>query len=574
MRLEKFVILDGYSDEPAGLGVPPYIDIYPRYVAGAVWSARKSAKIFYFTIDEVRKTPHLFIRVAEKSDAVIFLAGAVVPGKYLVGDPIKPSELEYYASVLQRPLKILGGPVAVFGYGGVGGRVAELPSRFKRIFDLIVKGDIELVTYHLVKEGSLEKVNPYERRSDYKLVDEFAVRGAKIVLQHPFYSRTLIAEIETYRGCPRYITGGCSFCIEPRYGKVIFRPLKGILREVQELYKWGVRNFRIGRQADLYTYLAKDTGFEEFPKPNPEAIERLFSGIRNVAPKLSVLHIDNVNPGTIAHHPKESELITKIIIKYHTSGDVAALGVESADPKVIKLNNLKAYPEDSLKAIEILNKIGGKRGETGLPHLLPGVNFVLGLIGESKETYVKNFLFLKEVLDRGLLLRRINIRQVVAFPGTPMWKIGNTIIQRHKTLFNKFKKLVREKIDNPMLRKLVPRGCVLKNVYTYTYEGKNTLAAQVGSYPLLVYIPERLPLNKYVDVAVVDHGQRSIKAIPVPLNINKASRRILQYIPCLTTKKIAKILAKRPFKKLEEARKHLCPEFAKFITVDDETARN
>ena len=32
-------ILDGYTDEPSRLGVPPFMAAYPRYLAGAVLGA-------------------------------------------------------------------------------------------------------------------------------------------------------------------------------------------------------------------------------------------------------------------------------------------------------------------------------------------------------------------------------------------------------------------------------------------------------------------------------------------------------------------------------------------------------
>jgi len=35
----RVVIVDGYTDEPAGLGVPPYLDVYARYAAGAAFTA-------------------------------------------------------------------------------------------------------------------------------------------------------------------------------------------------------------------------------------------------------------------------------------------------------------------------------------------------------------------------------------------------------------------------------------------------------------------------------------------------------------------------------------------------------
>lgn len=545
----RVTILDGYFDEPAGLGVPPYIDVYPRYVAGAVWSVEKSANILYFTVDSARIQFEKFIELANNSELVIFLAGALVPGKYLGGEPIKPEEIKLWSALLEKPLKILGGPVARFGMGTEGGKLAVPPEKLGENFDLVVSGDIELVVYELLKEGlSTESVDPYVIRNDYRLIGGFAVRGAKIVTQHPNHGLNLIAEIETYRGCPRYVIGGCSFCIEPLYGEVVFRPIEDILLEVKALYDYGVRNFRIGRQSDLYTYMAKDTGRLEFPRPNVEAIEHLFMGIRSVAPDLEVLHIDNVNPGTIYHYPEESKLITKTIIKYHTPGDVAAFGVESADPRVIKLNNLKVMPDEAFEAVKILNEVGNSRGWNGMPELLPGINFVHGLIGETKETYVLNYQFMKRILDSKLMVRRINIRQVLPIPGTRMWEVGDRIIIKHKRIFQLYKEKIRREIDVPMLKRVVPKGIVLKRVFTEVYEGEKTLARQIGTYPLLVQIPMKVELHRFIDIVVVNHSYRSVTGVPVPLNVNTTPLKVLRMLPGMNKEILRRIILSRPIK--------------------------
>jgi radical SAM superfamily enzyme with C-terminal helix-hairpin-helix motif len=58
--------------------------------------------------------------------------------------------------------------------------------------------------------------------------------------------------------------------------------------------------------------------------------------------------------------------------------------VESVDPVVIKKNNLKASADEVLEVVELFNNLGSRRGVNGLPELLPGLNFVFGLIGETK----------------------------------------------------------------------------------------------------------------------------------------------------------------------------------------------
>ncbi len=566
----KVVILDGYVDEPAGLGVPPYIDVYPRYVAGAVWSVEPGAEITYFTVDQARQNLNVFMKTAGRADLVVFIAGVVVPGKYLGGEPIRVEELLLWSKLLQRPLKVLGGPVARFGIGEEGGKIATPPSVFEKYFDVVVKGDLEVVVHQLVEEKlRVEYVDPRARRRSYVEIADFAVKGAKIVVQHPNYGFNLIAEIETFRGCPRRIVGGCSFCIEPQYGRVVFRSIEDIVREVEALYNFGVRHFRLGRQPDFYVYMSKRANEEEFPKPNPWAIKRLLEGIRSVAPRLETLHIDNVNPGTVYHHREEAIEITKTLIKYHTPGDVAAMGVESADPVVVKLNRLKVMPEEAFEAIKIINLYGSRRGWNGLPELLPGINFVAGLLGERAETYKLNFVFLKKILDSGLMVRRINIRQVLPLPNTRMWLVGDKIIKKNKRYFKKFKERVRKEIDLLMLKRVVPKGTILRNLYTEAYEGKNTLARQSGSYPLLTYIPDILPLKKKINVVIVDHGYRSVTGIPYPLNVNTASRRLLSHVPYLNKKDIEKILANRPFKKKDELAKILSNKTAiQYLTTN------
>ena len=49
-------LVDGYVDEPAHFGVPPYVSTYPRYTAGALVDAGvPEERITYHTIDELRE---------------------------------------------------------------------------------------------------------------------------------------------------------------------------------------------------------------------------------------------------------------------------------------------------------------------------------------------------------------------------------------------------------------------------------------------------------------------------------------------------------------------------------------
>ncbi|WP_445474051.1 radical SAM protein [Methanococcoides methylutens] len=541
----RTVIIDGYVDEPACFGVPPYISPYIRYIAGAMRERGLAEDdIHYFTIDSLRTATAEDVLALKKADLVVILSGITVPGKYLRSSPITIGEIENICS-LSPGLKVIGGPIRL-GFSKEGGTGAkELGLEAEDV--VIAKKDIEAFVYDIFEDGSL--LDPEDIDHRLRTVDEigkWSRLGAFIIERHPDYPYVM-CELETYRGCGRKVH--CSFCTERFYGPSDYRPVSGVIDEVSSLYAAGAKYFRIGRQPDLFSFHAKDVG-SDILQPDPSVLESLYSGIRKVAPELKVLHMDNANPATIAAYPEQGLEILKTIVRHHTSGDIAALGMESADPNVVRANDLKAMPEDVLDVIKMVNEVGSSRGSSGLPELLPGLNFVHGLPGESRKTFEMNYDFLKNVLDSGLLVRRINIRQVMAFPDTRVY--GNDeLVGKHKKLFMKYKEKVRKEIDLPMLRKVVPKGTVLRDVMCEIHDesSKNelTFGRQFGSYPLLVGIPLSLPLRKLTDVVIVGHGQRSVKAIPYPLEINSVPVSVIREIPGISDLEASNIYSGVPY---------------------------
>ncbi|AMM54142.1 radical SAM protein [Pyrococcus kukulkanii] len=565
-------IIDGYTDEPAGLGVPPYIGLYPRYAYGAIKKARRDANVFYLTIDDLRatfegedgirtknKTPNFpkVREILEKADVIIFIGGLHTPGKYLSAVPGSVEEVAKFISGFNA-VKILGGP-AFMGSAKMGGvKITTRELKFaEEVFDYVVYGDLEAFLYDYFSGRDLD---PFRFRN-YEELQPYALLGAEVVKQFPGYPEFVLAEIETQRGCPKAMgIGGCSFCTEPvRYPVVENRPQEFVAQEVEVLYRLGVRHFRIGRQSCIFSYMAEPNG--RVPIPKPEEVEKLFKAVRSAAPNVKTLHVDNANPAVIANYPEESRRIAKAIIKYGTPGNVVAFGLETADPKVAKLNNLNATPEETYEAVKIINEVGGRRGYNGLPWLLPGINIIFGLPGETKRTYELTFQFLKKILDDGLMVRRINIRQVVVFPGTPLWNMRDKVkTEKHKKLIEHYRHKIRHEIDLPMLKRVVPVGTILKDVRMEVYDGDITFGRQFGSYPLIVGVPKRLELDKYYDVMIVDHGLRSVTGIPVPIDVNRESSKVLKWLPGVGKKTLAKILAKRPFKSEDEFLNLLPPD--------------
>lgn len=522
------IIIDGYVDEPACLGVPPYISPYIRTVAGVFAERKISAD--YVTIDQLRVDP---LRVTNLSAYryVVMIAGATVPGKYLSGTPATLTELQQIGFMLRgRTTSLLGGPIG-FGYSPQGGTkaVALAVSGWSGM----LSGEPAAALDSYLSGGSPPGF------SNYADLDRWAVLGADIISQHPFYP-LVMCELETAKGCSHAISGGCSFCTEPFYGLPRQRGISGICAEVAALAAAGARHFRLGRQPDFLAYGASGG---EFPKPNPDALRKLFSGIRESAPSLATLHIDNVNPGTISRHEDAAREAFAAIVAGHTAGDIAAFGMESADPVVVAANNLKGDANAVFRAIEIVNEVGAAR-RNGVPELLPGLNFISGLAGETPETFVKNAEFLDRVLTAGLMVRRVNIRQLMPFEGTRAYT-NNTLGQNDK-LFHRFKEQVRESFDVPMLARVFPVGTVLRGVTTEV-SGPVSFGRQMGTYPILCGIPQQLPRGTTLDLAVVSYGPRSITGLPAPLDINGLDPSALKWLPGISKKSAAIILAKRPY---------------------------
>jgi radical SAM superfamily enzyme with C-terminal helix-hairpin-helix motif len=528
-------ILDGYVDEPACLGVPPYVSPYIRTVAGAL--IVRGYRVQYLTIDQLRKNPN-YINKLDRGNLLVMIAGVTVPGKYLGGTPATFNEIEQVGHMLRGPKKLIGGPIG-FGYAAEGGQKA-----IRKVisgFDTLLSGEPAIALDNYL--GGNEPAGAL----DYARTDPWSVVGSGIIEQHPDYPYVM-CELETARGCSHGSSGGCSFCTEPFYGTPKYRSIDSIADEVASLYAHGARHFRVGRQPDIMAYGA---GAGEFPAPRPDLIETLFASIRTAAPALKTLHIDNTNPATIAKHEEESREALRAIIRHHTPGDVAAFGMETADPAVIAANNLKAQSDEVFRAIRIVNEEGGMRRDN-VPELLPGLNFVCGLSGETEKTYELNEQFLAFVRDAGLSVRRVNIRQVMPFEGTPAYT--NNTLGKYDHRFRRFKEFVRHKIDLPMLQRVYPIGTVLYDVRIEVC-GDLSFGRQMGSYPILVGIPVQIAERSTIDAVVVDWGMRSVTALPVPIGINTLPATAIKWLPGVGKKKVAAVLVNRPFKNLDAYRK-------------------
>ncbi|MCL2607745.1 MAG: radical SAM protein [Methanomassiliicoccaceae archaeon] len=510
----KVLLVDGYIDDPAALGVPPYISPMVRSVAGAAIDT--GAVVEYVTIDHIRKG-----RKIPKADVSVILSGNTVPGRYLRSMPMSVNEIKNILPKLSG-WKLIGGSAAL--------------SDAADGFNFVIKTDLAASLYDGLTGKEVD-----ERLRNIDEWNRWMVLGADIVKDHQDHPQPLIAEVETYRGCHRFRSGGCSYCIEPLKGEPLMRSPGDILDEVGRLKELGVRNIRIGGQTCIMSYGSKN--YLGIPKPCPDIVNGLFTSLREMS--FDVLHVDNANASVISEYPNESSSILETLAYCCTSGNVLALGMESADLAVIDANNLNSTPDQVSDAVRAINRIGSERGENGMPKLLPGLNLISGLDGETSRTYDLNINFLKKLYDEDLMIRRINIRQVL-----PVRREFDKKVDHNK--FKRYKQEIRNNIDAPMLERIVPIGTVLKNVYLELVDGGLTFGRQIGTYPLLIGIPYKTETDRFCDIMVTDHGFRSITGIEYPFPINTASMSAISALPGIGKKRVAKIMISRPIKNKEE----------------------
>ncbi|MBM4027054.1 MAG: radical SAM protein [Planctomycetes bacterium] len=544
-------ILDCYTDEPAGLGVPPFIGVWPRYAAG--WhrsmgvppmnsrsmgvppmdSGAWAGCPCYLTIDDLRlvryveSVPKVTIdppagrthievlnhtrpyeeikQVLANTEELIIVVGVQTPGKYLSARPGTLREVGKLLSVAGVPparaedLRSSMRRRDAFDTRGQDARDtgAASPSRYP--FRTVLTGPVLTggtqfrggARPQLPEAGDFDELHPLVFDT-YEDLQPHALAGARLITQMPRLANRIV-ELETGRGCPR--EKGCSFCTEPIKQSVLWRRPELVIEEAKALMALGARALRLGKQSCIYSY---EGG-------GPRKLETLLAGLAALKP--TVLHIDNANPAMI------DERRTELFVKYLTPGSTAAMGIESFDPEVTKANNLNCPYDLAFEAIRTVNRLGGQRGENGCHALLPGINILLGLAGETPETLDRNFAALKRIFAEGLLIRRINIRRVVPFPGTPLYEqAGQKYLRRNQRLYTPWIEKVRQEIDIPMLQKLFPVGTVLKDLCSEVHNGGTTFMRQIGSYPIVVAVWERLPLNEFFNVRVVGYRRRSLLA--------------------------------------------------------------
>ncbi|WP_234345141.1 MULTISPECIES: radical SAM protein [Streptomyces] len=493
------VLLDCYTVEPSGLGVPPYMSTYVRAAWSALRRARPGAEVRYLTIDDVRwclaggkpevappvSDPRTYsatvnreraIALLHDAEVVVVVAGDKVPSVHLHAVNGSLEEI-CRALACVRGRRYLLGPLATYA--------CISPHEFAGLFDAVhthsvTSGDLVVGSRVPTDYGRLRA----ERGSFAGLVEQMCWRP--------------IAELELYRGCTRRVF--CNFCNEPGKAPVVaFRSVEDVLEEAQQLYAAGVRHFRLGQQTCFFSYRNRDE----------EAIRALLSGFWERCPQSVVLHIDNADPLAVAS--PVGARIARLVAEWCTEGNCAPMGIESFDRRVIEQNHLTCTPEVLLRAVAHVNEAGAGRGPGGLPKLLPGLNLVYGLPGESHGTHIANLTWLGRILEAGYLCHRTNVRQVRPYPGTPLAALSRREPVPSAEHFTSWKADIDHGWDRPMKERVYPLGLKIPGLQSYFVGRNGTWWRRLGSYSIQV-VEEHVitPVGTAGDLTVTGHAPRML----------------------------------------------------------------
>ena len=501
------VIFDCYTVEPAGLGVPPYLSTYARYAYVSLKASGLYDRIAYVTIDDFRAARDLGDKQARAcgytdrltysltnnaEDALELLARAEVI-VVIIGDAVPSIHLHAQNGSLQEIRLALDqhqGKRVLLGQAANWLRNPSHPEHdlFNGFHSQSFTSDSLFgQTFNPISYDQLDGLIHTE-------FDDF-------INQIPWQ---VIAEIEMYRGCTR--KEFCSFCNEPvKNPAVAFRPPDQILNEISALYRAGVRHFRLGQQACFFSYYNRDAG----------KIELLLSEIRTRCPEIEVLHIDNADPLAVAS--PNGRRIAKLITEYCSEGNCAAMGVETFDLGVIRLNRLVSTPDVALKAISHVEEYGSEFGPGGQRKLLAGINIIYGLPGETRWTHFENVKWLNRILDEGHYCHRTNIRQAKLFPGTYLEQLQVEASTTAHEDFQCRKRDIEEIYDAPMKERVFPPSSVLKDVHAFFINEQGTWFRRLGSYPIqVVDRRQRFGLYEKADIRVTEYAGRHIYGEALP----------------------------------------------------------
>ena len=104
-----------------------------------------------------------------------------------------------------------------------------------------------------------------------------------------------------------------------------------------------------------------------------------------------------------------------------------------------------------------------------------------------------------------------------------------------------------------MLERVFPAGTIINEIIIEKNNPAYSLGRPLGSYPITVKIPsyfkKRAVLN---EVIVLSHSERTVNALPFPVDFEKLNHKELSLIPGISKKTATKIILNKKTVSAEE----------------------
>lgn len=141
--------------------------------------------------------------------------------------------------------------------------------------------------------------------------------------------------------------------------------------------------------------------------------------------------------------------------------------------------------------------------------LLPGLNLVYGLPGETHRTHYENLSWLVRLLDAGYLCHRVNVRQARSYPGTGLSARQQAAPPPSAEHFGTWKADVSYVFDQPMKQRAYPAGMMIGGLHSFFVTARGTWHRRLGSYPIqVVEAGAARPLFQDTGLMVTGHEPR------------------------------------------------------------------
>ena len=261
-----------------------------------------------------------------------------------------------------------------------GAHPSLLPDDCIGFFDYIVMGEGEKIITSILNGFTRPGIITASRIRDLDTIpfpawDKLAHPFSKLLFAGERYGETSEAAIViASRGCPF----NCAFCANIYHTPVVFRSVDNIINEIEELIKRGIHYFRF-----------EDDNFTLHPQ--------LF----NLCIALGKLNIHyKVHARADMVTKERCQLLSQTGCAEHM------LGVESADQRVLDLNNKKTTVEDNRNAIRLIKEAG----------MLVKTYWVMGLPGETDETLELNKQFVRDTKPD-----KWTVSTFTPYPGCPVY---------------------------------------------------------------------------------------------------------------------------------------------------------